>query len=51
MASPVQCHYFFFSFYFGFFFLNIQIIRTILSCQIKKIYCGSLFFPLPKKVS
>lgn len=32
-------------------FWNIQIICTILSCQIKKIYCGSLFFfPLPKKV-
>lgn len=36
---------------FLFISLNIQIIRTILSCQIKKIYRGSLgfFFPLPKK--
>lgn len=34
------------SFFIGFSFisLNIQIIRTILSCQIKKIYRGSLVF-------
>lgn len=37
--------------FFSFISLNIQIIRTILSCQIKKIYRGSLgfFFPLPKE--
>lgn len=41
---------FFFCCFFLFISLNIQIIRTILSCQIKKIYRGSLgFFPLPKK--
>lgn len=38
--------------FFSFISLNIQIIRTILSCQIKKIYRGSLgfFFHYQKKV-
>lgn len=42
----------FLCFFFPFISLNIQIIRTILSCQIKKIYRGSLgfFFHYQKKV-
>lgn len=52
-TTPPNATYFscFFMFFFPFISLNIQIIRTILSCQIKKIYRGSLgfFFPLPKK--
>ena len=42
-------HIFLLDFFFVI-FLNIQIIRTILSCQIKKIYRGSLlFFSTTKK--
>lgn len=54
MACDVsRCHILLAAFLWGFPFisLNIQIIRTILSCQIKKIYRGSLgfFFSTTKK--
>lgn len=51
-TTPPNATYFscFFMFFFPFISLNIQIIRTILSCQIKKIYRGSLgFFSTTKK--
>lgn len=50
-ATYFSC--FLWCFFFSFISLNIQIIRTILSCQIKKIYRGSLgffFFHYQKKV-
>lgn len=50
-TAPNATYLIFFFIGFSFISLNIQIIRTILSCQIKNIYRGSLFFfSLPKKV-
>lgn len=52
MTPPNATYFSCFLCFFSFISLNIQIIRTILSCQIKKIYRGSLgfFFHYQKKV-